>query len=316
MSNQVEGLNDIFAYSQVIQGTLILLSALVGVAGYVVQSKMKAKERQHELDLAHNAHLKQLRLERTREQLAVFAGPASMYTMNMWQLFWATFAGGTKLDKLGNGKIGKYMEKSGFNFKTFISATHNELASWIGPDLEEKCRQEPSCLFAVHYRNIMTRLVLGNAVHLSKLLKLHSGHLSNWTTGEKFKKQYPCAASSGWARNLFFLQFCNWADEFEDIIQNQWSKKDYTLMFPAFAPYPAQVTPYLLSMVTRLREAEVSFGASDRIVESFDKEMTDLDEAGAGNPASKATDKKKKYAVSAAAAGVAAIASKVVTDNV
>jgi hypothetical protein len=140
MSNQVSNLNDIFAYSQIIQGTLIFLSALVGVAGYVVQSKMKGKERQMELDLAHDAHLKQLRLERTREQLSTFAGPASMYTMAIWQLYWEVFSPHSALDRMGDGKIGAHAEKVNFSFQTFIKATTNEMETWIGPELEETCR--------------------------------------------------------------------------------------------------------------------------------------------------------------------------------
>ena len=98
-----------------------------------------------ELDLAHDAHLKQLRLERTREQLAKFAGPATMYTRNIWQHFWEVFSEDSLLDKLGHGKITEYFEEINFNVKTFLSGEVNDMKSWLGPDLEEKCRQEPTC---------------------------------------------------------------------------------------------------------------------------------------------------------------------------
>jgi hypothetical protein len=169
----------------------------------------------------------------------------------------------------------------------------------------------------------MKRVVFGNAVHLSKLLKLHSGHLSIWTTVDEFKERYPCAAKSGWARNLFFLQFCNWTDEFVDIIENQWGNEDYTLLFPKFSPYPCQITPYLLSMVTKLREIEVKLGASDRKVDSWEDEKKKLPDTDAeikkktgALKAEVEKEKKKKYVVSAAAAGVAAGVTKLVTDSV
>ena len=46
-------------------------------------------------------------------------------------------------------------------------------------------------------------------------------------------------------------------------------------MFPKFSPYPAQVTPYLISMVTKLRQTEVALGASDRKVQSWEKEKAE-----------------------------------------
>ena len=69
---------DIFSYSQIIQGVLILLSSLVAVAGYFVQSKMKLKERQREQEMQHREYLRKMKLERLREQMDVFLGPMSV----------------------------------------------------------------------------------------------------------------------------------------------------------------------------------------------------------------------------------------------
>ena len=264
-----------------VQGLLIFLSAVVGVVGYIIQSKMKAKEREHEQVLAHNAHLKQLKLERVREQMGTFLGPATMHTMQIWNQFWVMRSDEGVLNKLSGGKLQHYYEEViKFNFKTFLKAEVNEMYSWIGPDLEEHCRNEPKSKFAVSYRNIMTRLVKNNAVPLTQLLRRHGSHLQQWPTSEEFKKRFVCSSKSGWGRNLFFLQFCNWSDEFVDIIDNMWSRNDYTLLFPLFAPYPCQITPYLIMMITTLREMEVKLGTSDRLdVTSHDKEFKNLEAA-------------------------------------
>ena len=265
----------------IVQGLLIFLSAVVGVIGYIVQSKMKAKIQEHEQELTHQAHLKQLKLKRVREQLGTFLGPASMHTMQIWHQYWIMRLDSSIFNKLSNNELQKYWENEAkFNFRTFLKAEVNELTSWIGPSLEDKCRSEPKSSFAIHYRNFMTRLIKNNAVPLSKLLKNYGGHLQHWPTSEEFKKRFVCVAENGWGRNLFFLQFSSWTDEFVDIIDNMWSKGDYTLMFPLIAPYPCQITPYIIQMISKMREMEVTLGTSDRRdVISLDKETKKLEQA-------------------------------------
>ena len=264
----------------IVQGVLIFLSAVVGVLGYMVQSKMKAKTMQHEQELTHLAHLKQLKLSRVREQLGTFLGPASMHTMQIWHQYWILRSESGILNKMSNGELQNYWDNDmKFSFRTFIKAEINELYSWIGPKLEEKCRLEPDSEFAKSYRMFMKRLIKNNAVPLNKLMKNYGAHLQHWPTSEEFKKRYVCSAKSGWGRNLFFLQFSNWTDEFIDIIDNMWTKNDYSLMFPLFAPYPCQITPYLINMITKMREMEVKLGTSDRSdIISSDKEFEQLDD--------------------------------------
>ena len=80
MSTEGDGVinsgQDIYSYSQIIQGILIVTSALVAVAGYVVQSRLKDKEIK-----------RKLKLERVRTQLADFVGPCSVLSNAYWLHF-------------------------------------------------------------------------------------------------------------------------------------------------------------------------------------------------------------------------------------
>ena len=70
-------------HAQIIQGVLILVSAIVGVTGYVVQARLRARERVRELEDQHQQHLRKLQLERCREQVRSFLGPAVSLVLNL-----------------------------------------------------------------------------------------------------------------------------------------------------------------------------------------------------------------------------------------
>ena len=107
--------------------------------------------------------------------------------------------------------------------------------------------------------------MLQNAVPLAELVQSHGQVLSQFPTVDEFKSRFPCTASSGWLRNTFYNQFVNWAHEFVGIVE-AWDRGDYSLMFPQDSVYPAQLTPYLISQLTKLRKKETSLGSADHQV--------------------------------------------------
>ena len=54
----------------IVQGVLIFLSAIVGVIGYVVQSKLSQRAKTREEELARKEHGRQLKLQRVRQQMS------------------------------------------------------------------------------------------------------------------------------------------------------------------------------------------------------------------------------------------------------
>ena len=296
---------DIYSYSQIIQGILILLSSAVAVAGYIVQSRLREKELK-----------RQLKLDRVRQQLSEFVGPCSILSNCFWLAYWRLFADRNKfkmfagsttdkrcflpsslsLDVLAEGRIQNYYNDVGFSVKALVDGSFNALESWVGPDVEDEMRRNPDSELAVAYRTnvkfLFTKYIKPQALLFTK----YGGHLVLLGDAEKFKKMYPSAAGSGWLRNLFILQFINWSDEFEEVVFPMWEKNDYRLLFPTISPYPIQLGMYLTRMVTALRALEAELGTADHKVHSTDKDMKRGREKE-GAKATKEKETKKKETV-------------------
>ena len=95
----------------IVQGTLIFLSAVVGVLGFLVKSRLERREKHRENEIQYEQHVRRLRLERIRTQLREFLGPASMHAMGMWQAFWqfVVFDQVHSLNKLSGGAVNKHL---------------------------------------------------------------------------------------------------------------------------------------------------------------------------------------------------------------
>jgi hypothetical protein len=254
----------------IVQGTLIFLSALVGIFGFIVKGRIEAKQRVKEKDLQHQQHLRELRLERIHNQLSTFLGPASIHAMEMWSAFWSVVP--AKLDKLANGRVNAYFQDIGFSFQTFIQAKYCEMESWVGFEVEKEMTEAPSSAIAVLYRKFMKRIVKTCAVPLANLIKQHGGYLSQFPSEEEFKKRFPCSAKDGWLRNSYYLSFTNWTDEFVQIIDEEWETNDFSNMFPHLSKFPCQITPWILSQVTELREQQVKLGSANHKVSNWEDE--------------------------------------------
>jgi hypothetical protein len=269
---------------------LILLSSIVAVAGYVVQSRLRDKERK-----------RSLKLDRVRMQLSDFVGPCSVLSNCFYLSFFRAFAaralyhpfmGSTtdprcfpansiSLNEMSNGRIQLWWETIGFNVQTLVNGSFNAMGSWVGPEVEEEIRNNPDAELSKQYfrqvRFLFKRFIKPQALLYTK----YGGHLVLLGDVEDFKTKYPSAAGSGWLRNLFILQFILWANEFEDIVFPCWDKNDYSLLFPSVNPFPIQLGMYLTRMITSLRELEAKLGTAEHKVHSTNKDMR---RGGAGKP--------------------------------
>ena len=53
-------------FGLVLQSALIFLSAIAAIASYIIQSRLKSKEHNGELNRQHNQELRKIRLQRVR----------------------------------------------------------------------------------------------------------------------------------------------------------------------------------------------------------------------------------------------------------
>ena len=278
--------NEYYQHAQIIQGVLIFLSACVAVVGHIVQSNLRAKERKQELRNKHAQYLRENDLKNTREQIEMFIGPAYMLSFELWFTILASFYR-RKVARLVQGikegepfpdsifgkevdpRVVTYWEENqGFNFGNFLKGHGNLLASFVGPEIEAEIRADPKAELAKNYMKACRRMVLKYALPLRDLLMKYGQSKSNYTTKETFKLQNPGVSSAAFGRNLFYLQFIAWADEFHAIITKEWSVEDYTNLRPAMSYYPIQIFRYLTSQITALREKETKIGAVIHKVQS------------------------------------------------
>ena len=79
-------------FGLVLQSALIFLSAIAAIASYIIQSRLKSKEHNGELNRQHNQELRKIRLQRVREKLDTFVGPASQISSAFWYIYFTTLA--------------------------------------------------------------------------------------------------------------------------------------------------------------------------------------------------------------------------------
>ena len=206
----------------------------------------------------------------------------------------------------------------------------------VGPEIEQKMRDEPQSGFARRYRVNMRALVEDVCGPLSDLINRYGQHLQHWGDKEAYKKKFPCAANNGMLRNLFPVQFVRWTIEMKQICR-AWDRDDFTDMWPQVNPFPACIWSHFTSMVTMIREEEVKFGlASHKIIKDVyaiggdTHGMTAEEEAAyhkqreaarAGQKKKAASveenkNKKKKYVVKAAGAAASVVTGTVVAAAV
>jgi hypothetical protein len=263
----------------IVQGTLIFLSAVVAIFGFLVKGRLERKQRERENELQYSQHVRRLRVERIREQMKTFLGPASMLTMELWSSFWGVVP--STLNDLADGRIVAYHRDIDFTFPRFMTAQINDMQSWVGPDVEQEMSAHPNTTLAKTYRILMRRLVTTCAVPLAELLKQHAGHLSQFSSIDEFKVKYPVSKGDGWGRNSYYLMFMRWTHEFEDIVR-EWDREEYAHMFPYLSSFPCQITPYLLGQVTELRELETKFGSASHKTQTWEDELEELKEHDGG----------------------------------
>ena len=271
----------------IVQGTLILLSALVAVGGYFIQGRLRKKERRVESEEKHKDYLRKAELDLLREKLKTFVGPATGLVMSVWNTMWRncfseamlkgmgaherhgagvprqnlnSLAGGDRISRHWNGPV----EEGHMGFTFFpgmMKGTFNGVTSLVGKEVEAEIRADPSSELSRHYFRVCRRMVERYAVPLRALIAAHSQTLDMRLSAAEFKEQFPVLAGAGWLRNLLYLDFIEWTTSFEEILA-AWDGNDYTLLWPPEGDFPLQLTRSLTDQLTEIREKETALGTA------------------------------------------------------
>ena len=243
----------------IVQGTLILLSAIVAVCGYYVQGRLKSKERQREISDQRREAALQVRLETLRQKISIFVGPCVQHCLNIQTNFgyltdWAKERYPTE-HKLHMDE----MEAKGFTGKRHWQGHWNKKYTIVGKGIEQIVKDEPNSELGRNYRRSMRCTVEKYAVPLADLINQHGQYLQHWGDKEAWKKKFPGSASNGLARNLFPTQMVRWTHEYLEILK-AWDEKDFTDVFPVINPFPGNCIMQFTAMISDLREMENEAG--------------------------------------------------------
>jgi hypothetical protein len=188
----------------IVQGTLIFLSAVVAVFGYIIQGKLKSKEQKREHAAQIELNLSKAKLARVREQIKTYVGPAFSLCMashmqilcELCPLDFCEQAFGLRPRKtlwtISNGAIEKYHNNhpdKTFSFQRYFNMECNYLDSLVGEEYEDHLRNNPQSAEAIHYRKLLRRVTTHCWVPLHELILKHSQSLSKSPSPERFKKK-------------------------------------------------------------------------------------------------------------------------------
>ena len=280
----------------IVQGSLILLSALVAVCGYYVQGRLKSKERQREMVDAQRERAVQMRLETLRKKISIFVGPCVQHLLNLQ----------TTINYLqdwikDNGYADEYKryrdeeDEAGNTMKRMWGGHWSKRYTLVGKYVEAAIKADPTSKLARIYLRTFKIMISQYAIPLANLINLHGQYLQHWGDKEAWKKRFPGSATNGLARNLFPTQLVRWAHEFEVIIL-QWDKNDYRDLFPVVNPFPSNCIMQFTSMVSDLREMENEAGVANHAIHHATEEQAKAQEIP--SPVS-----KKKYVASSIVGG-------------
>ena len=289
----------------IVQGTLIFLSAVVGVFGYLIQAKMarKAEKRRREEDKAAKAN--DMLLHHIDEKLKLFIGPASALALASARAMFQFRGSAKEYYPEESAACEKAREERGETMSNYWKATWSNVNTFVGTTIETDMSNNPHSPHAKLYRCSFRANVKFTWGPLRDLLSQYSGHLMDWQTPEEFKKRWPCG-EQGILRNTFFTRMITFANEAQCLVEEYWDKDDYTRMFPP-VPFPAQISMYLLTMAGRVRQKMTDNGIGEhksmsdeeekkRLLKDATKLGVKVQENGSSSETSSKKETKKKMA--------------------
>lgn len=303
----------------VVQGVLIFLSAVIGVVGFFVQGRLKAKEERRRVEAERQEHMHQLKLKKVRQRIEKLVGPACQLCLSTHtHIMYLQDA----IKKLLPDEMERFMAKRTAEYGStsdFYKGKWSKMYTIVGEEIEDLIRSDPNSKVAQMYLVNVRGMIEDLTIPLAALLVEHNQALQIWADREDFRKRFPCAANNGMARNLFPVQLIRFAAEFKQILK-QWDQGNYAFLWAQAQPFPGQITRLFVGMMTELREQENALGldshkiSEDLPVESGRGDQKEPSKSDPGGASKKSAPVASKYVARAglATAGVGVVAGGLV----
>ena len=252
VSNAVANASDI---GLVVQGTLIFLSAVVAVFGYIIQSRLQQKFHAKQMARERTERHTTARLLELRDSLRLKVGPIQAY-MQQGQTHLLQFA----MSNTGFKSIMPYWFEMIGGKHLLANAMKNKIHSLVIVDQPfllnrtvEAIKKEPDSQLGRQYRRTMIVVVKKYFEPAALLIAQHMNDLP-FPTRDVFKKKFPTLVGDPQLRKILLIHFTNWVYQMRYIIDEEWSIGNFSDIFPPHHPYPMAALGYLIGMVGVLKD--------------------------------------------------------------
>jgi hypothetical protein len=252
MSNVGANASDI---GLVVQGTLIFLSAVVAVFGYIIQSRLQQKFHAKQLARERTERHTTARLLELRESLRLKVGPIQAY-LQQGHTHLFQFA----MSNTGFKSVMPYWFEMIGGKHLFTNAMNHKIHSLVIVDQPflldrtvEAIKKEPDSRLARQYRRTMTVVVQKYFEPAALLIAQHMNDLP-FPTRDEFKKKFPTLVGDPQLRKILLIRFTNWVYQMRYIIDEEWSVGNFSDISPPHHPYPMAAVNYLVGMVSELKD--------------------------------------------------------------
>ena len=246
--------NEYLQHAQIIQGVLIFLSACTSVIGYVVQSRLAQAAHRRELDIARRERHLDAKLLKMRTLLKTSLGPMQSLlqeAQNAILCLCISLSGASGLMEYFSQHVLKGDKE--LMFKIFRNETMTMRSRpFLTDSIFEEIKAKPEGHIAKAYRTTMTVALNRYWVPAADLIGEHMNELP-FPSREEFKKKFPELKDDPQLRKVLLLQMANWVHMMQHIVNTEWSRGDYTNIFPPHIKYPNACMNYLIWMLDELK---------------------------------------------------------------
>ena len=276
--SDMENISLQLSVAQIVQGGLFFLGALVGVAGYLVRSRLKAQSDVRTAQMEQAAELRSLQLQRTREKLDKFLSPLHMIIgellyhlmSSIVPIYPASLLYGSEgeaashkhhIDSLTNGAVKEfYIAEYSLNLADYtVKGKKNLLPSFVGKKVEAMIRQNPDGEIGKTYVAAIHR-ILPLCNEASMLIKRYGSHLIMLPELNEYRQKYPALAQSLFARFLMPLQLTAFTSEMKALVEGPWARGDYSVLYPRHCKFPLATLFFYIQQYIEIRERETTLG--------------------------------------------------------
>ena len=233
----------------IVQGTLIFLSAVVAVIGYLVQAKLARSAAAHDIQTARAERHKDARLQSLQNQLSNLIGPVQSLIQTGHNMVFTTAARNAKL-----GTMQYYMSVMGGKegMSKHMKGEKIGLRTWLMPDQVEEIAQTPKCKVGKEFRMMMECALEECFSPAAEILKRNMNDLPV-PSREDFIAMFPVYKNEAQLRKKPIVEFIAWTYEMNKIVSREWSQGEFSRVHGSI-DFPIILNKYLIMMLDKVKE--------------------------------------------------------------